>query len=129
MTFLALDEVAIVKALLMAGANPNLGVTGIGAGAGAGLLQSPLLLAVHYSAGSVSALLEAGADCSVRVTVVDKEEQGKLTTDASRDAAYKSASLMELARRRRSYDVLQALASYQACSDEDAKDYSNKVEL
>ena len=88
-------DAALARALLDAGASPDKG------GRGSSLHQSPLLLAVARGRTAVAqALLDAGANCGVMVVT---------------KAGGAPESLVDLARARRNFDLLQALTAHEGC--------------
>lgn len=91
----ALRDSAPISVIL---ADPNL------SDGSSGYTQSPLLFAVMKGRANVaSLLLTAGAHCGVTIFVKTKSSEAPL-------------SLLDLARRKRDYDVLQVLASHPNCS-------------
>lgn len=91
-------DLASVKLLLQHGANINHGISG------GGILESPLLLAVAREAADVAIeLLQNGASCNIVVA-----------SSANRS---KQESLLDIARRKRDYDMIKALSSHERCKN------------
>jgi ankyrin repeat protein len=89
-------DTSMVKLLLRHKVDVNHGI------AGGGVLESPLLLAVVRGAADIAmALLGNGASCNLLV--------------ASSTDPNKRESLLDIARRKRDYDMIQALSSFEQC--------------
>jgi ankyrin repeat protein len=83
------------------GADPNAGIPR------AGVMQAPILLAVARGHSEVAKqLLQAGASCNI--IVASSAEQAKAGGE----------TLADIAQRRRDYDMMQVLLSFERCNPE-----------
>jgi len=104
-------DAATVRTLLSTETEPPGRAADPDAGAGErSVFSAPLLLAVARGAGApvVEALLAAGANCAILV--------------ASRGVDHPPENLLDVARQRRDYDVLQLLMAHQDACDVSAAD-------